>query len=94
MKAFRKRIGEKPEEFLKLIRQTEKDTGLALTAACYKRPEACTDSRLERFYLWKNNIALICHEDFSENTFGPALGDRVREMFVKLAPLYDYFTQM
>ena len=94
MKAFRRRIADKPEEFLKLIQQTEKATEMELTAACYKRPEACPDPRLERFYLWKSNIFLIRHEDFSPATFGPDLGDRVLDFFQKLAPLYDYFTRI
>ena len=94
MKAFRRRIADKPEEFLKLIQQTEKATEMELTAACYKRPEACPDPRLERFYLWKSNISLIRHEDFSPATFGPDLGDRVLDFFQKLAPLYDYFTRI
>ena len=94
MKAFRHGIAQKPEEFLKLIAKTEKDTGMALTAEEYKRPEACPDGRLERFYLWKKNIAMIRHEDFSPRTFGPELGDRVRDFFEKLTPLYDYFTKV
>ena len=93
MKAFRHSIAGKPEEFLKLIQQTEKATEMEITAACYKRPESCPDSRLERFYLWKSNISLIRHEDFSPETFGPELGDRVLDFLQKLAPLYDYFTR-
>ena len=49
---------------------------------------------MERFYLWKKNIAMIRHEDFSPRTFGPELGDRVRDFFEKLTPLYDYFTKV
>ena len=93
MKAFRHSISGKPEEFLKLIQQTEKATDMEITATCYKRPEACPDPRLERFYLWKSNISLIRHEDFSPETFGPELGDRVSDFLQKLAPLYDYFTR-
>ncbi len=94
MKAFRRRIAKKPDAFLKLIADAESSTGIALTANCYKRPEACPNEKLERFYAWKSNLSLICHEDFSPDTFGPALGDRVRDMLQKLTPLYDYFTQL
>ena len=94
MKAFRQKISEKPEEFLKLMKKTEKDTGMTLRAEEYKRPEACSDERLERFYRWKKNLCLICHEDFSPDTFGPDLGDRVRDFLEKLLPLYDYFTKV
>ena len=94
MKAFRQKISEKPEEFLKLMKKTEKDTGMTLRAEEYKRPEACSDDRLERFYRWKKNLCLIRHEDFSPDTFGPDLGDRVRDFLEKLLPLYDYFTKV
>ena len=92
MKAFRRKIAEQPDVFLKIIKKAEKDTGITMTAEEYKRPEPCPDQCLERFYLWKKNIAMIHHEDFSPDTFGPELGDRVLDCFKKLTPLYDYFT--
>jgi len=49
---------------------------------------------LERFYLWKGQLTLIRHEDFGPETFGPELGDRVRDFLEKLFPLYDYFTRI
>lgn len=94
MKAFRKKISEQPDAFLKIVKKAEKDTGMTLTAEEYKRPEACPDKRLERFYLLKKHIAMIRHEDFSPDTFGPELGNRVRDCFQKLTPLYDYFTRI
>ena len=94
MKAFRRKIAEQPDTFLKIIKKAEKSTGMTMTAEEYKRPESCPDKRLERFYLWKKNIAMICHEDFSPDTFGPDLGDRVLDCFKKLSPLYDYFLQL
>ena len=94
MKAFRKKIAEQPDVFLKIMKKAEKDTGMTMTAEEYKRPEPCPDQRLERFYLWKKNIAMIHHEDFSPDTFGPDLGDRVLDCFQKLSPLYDYFTSI
>lgn len=94
MKAFRKKIAEQPDAFLKIMKKAEKDTGINATAEEYKRPESCPDKRLERFYLWKKNIALIRHEDFNPETFGPELGDRVLDCFKKLTPLYDYFTKV
>jgi uncharacterized protein (TIGR02453 family) len=94
MKAFRKKITDQPDDFLKMIQKVEKVTGMTLTAEEYKRPEACPDKRLERFYRWKTHIGMICHEDFSPETFGPELGDRVQDFFRKLTPLYDYFTRI
>lgn len=94
MKAFRHTISQKPEKFLKLIAKAEKETGMVFTAEAYKHPAACPDPRLERFYYWKNHIALVRHEDFSPDTFGPGLGDRVRDFLEKLTPVYDYFTKL
>ena len=94
MKAFRRKIAERGEEFLKIISKAEKATGMTVSAEEYKRPEACPNEKLERFYLWKNHICSIKHEDFSPDTFGPALGDRVRDFLATLAPVYDYFTRI
>ena len=91
MKEFRRRIAAKPDEFLAMIRQVEESTGLSVYAESYKRPEACENPELERFYLWKDKIGCTIHEDFGNNTFGPELADRVRDFLTKLIPLYDYF---
>ena len=93
MKQFRRDISARPDEFLKMIEQVESETGLTIHADCYKRPEKCEDPRLERFFGWKDKLDCTVHEDFSEEVFGPELADRVRELFVKLTPLYDFFNQ-
>lgn len=93
MKAFRREIARAPERFLKIVRETEKNTGMSITANCYKRPEKCDDPRLERFFSWKEYIACIRHEDFGPEVFGPDLAERVRELFEKLTPIYDFFTE-
>ena len=93
MKAFRQAIAQKPEVFSKIVNNAEKSLGMEITAECYKRPENCPDPRLERFYLWKSNIALVCHEDFRPEVFGPGLKDRVSKFFASLIPLYDFFNQ-
>ena len=49
--------------------------------------------RLERFYKWKDQIACTVHEDFSEATFGPELGDRVRDFLTKTMPLMEYLSK-
>lgn len=93
MKHFRHSIGEKPEEFLQLIAQTENAAHMQVTADCYKRPQACKDPRLERFYAWKTNLAVIRHEDFSPELFGPELKDRVGSFLETLIPIYEYFNR-
>ena len=93
MKDFRRSISAAPDEFLRIVHQVESATGMTVSAKEYARPEKCEDPRLERFYLWKEQIGCSIHEDFSENTFSPALAQRVSEFFQKLAPLYHYFNR-
>ena len=93
MKEFRRRITAKPDEFLATIRKVEESTGQVICAEKYKRPGACPNPDLERFYLWKGNIGCTIHEDFSDDTFGPELAGRVRDFLVELIPLYDYFNR-
>ena len=93
MKDFRRSISAAPDEFLRIVHQVESATGMTVSAKEYARPEKCEDPRLERFYLWKEQIGCSIHEDFSEDTFSPALAQRVSEFFRKLAPLYHYFNR-
>jgi len=93
MKEFRKRISAEPHVFLDMISQVESATGQEVTAGLYKHPEKCENPDLQRFFLWKDKLDLTRHEDFSEDTFGPGLADRVSDYFQKLVPLYDYFNQ-
>ncbi len=93
MKAFRRTIAQKPDVFLAMVEQAERKLGMKFSAECYKRPEVCPDPRLERFYLWKSNIALIRHEDFIPELFGPDLKDRVGNFLEALIPIYEYFHQ-
>ncbi len=94
MKEFRRQISEKPKPFLRMISQVEAATGVPITAVEYKQPAPCNDPRLQRFYLWREQIGCSVHEDFSPATFGPELSDRVRSFFENLIPLYDYFNQI
>ena len=93
MTDFRAAISAKPEEFLELIEKTEKATGIPIHAECYKRPKPTGDKRLERFFAWKGKIGCSVHEDFSEDTFGPELANRVADFLEKLTPLYNYFNR-
>jgi uncharacterized protein (TIGR02453 family) len=93
MKAFRKSIAANPGEFLSVIRSVEEATGQTVTAGEYKHPEKWENPELARFYLWKDKIDCTIHEDFSPDCFTPELAERVRDYFVKLMPLYDYFNR-
>ena len=93
MEAMRKRWAAKPEEFLKLIADTEKATGVSITADTYKRPKEAPNPELAPFFAWKGNIDCTVTEAWNDSLFGPALGQRVGEFLTKLIPLYDYFNQ-
>lgn len=93
MEKFRKTIAREPEHFLDLIRQTEAETGIAITADQYKRRKPCDDERLERFYQWKGNFSCVAQEEFGDGTFSPELAQRARKLIMALSPLTTYLEQ-
>lgn len=93
MKAFRRAIAARPEPFLQLVEAVEQATGMSVAAEEYKRPEACEDPRLERFFRWKSGLGIMVEEPFSPETFGPELAEKVGDFLEKLVPLYEFFTQ-
>ena len=93
MEDFRKYITAKPDEFLTMVKEVEESVGQKISADCYKRPKPCDNPDLAPYFAWRGQIGCTRHEDFSEATFGPELGQRVLEYFEKLIPLYDYFNK-
>ena len=93
MEEFRGYISAKPDEFLKLIADTQSATGQGVTAETYKRPKTTDNAALAPYSAWKGQIACTRQEEFSDRVFGPELADRVRTLLEQLTPLYDYFTQ-
>ena len=94
MEQFRRKITENPKEFLKLIRQTEKKTGLPITADLYKRPKEAPTGELAPYFSWKGNISCVVEEEVSPEMFGPQLGQRACKLIEQLIPLYEYFCQL
>ena len=90
---FRRTISQNSKEFVKLIKSTEKATGVPITAQSYKRPKATDNKALERFFAWKGCIACTVSEEPGEGLFTPELAARVSDFFQKLMPLYDFFNQ-
>ena len=93
MTDFRQQITQHPDEFLRLITDTEAATGIPVTAQLYKRPKETDDPRLAPYFAWKADISCARFEEPNPKFFGPALGDRVMELFTQLTPLYEYFNQ-
>ena len=93
MEVFRRHIAADFRNFRKLIKRTEKATGIPITADLYKRPKETDDPALAPYYAWKGNISCTITEEVSPEMFGPELGQRAAAFLEKLIPLYDYFNQ-
>ena len=93
LEAIRQDIAARPGDFLKLIQDTEKATGIPITAELYKRPKPAPSPELERFFGWKGCIACVREEPVSPEIFGPALGQRSAKLLEQLTPLYEYFNR-
>ena len=93
MEDFRRDITAHTDDFLRLIAETEKVTGLPITADLYKRPKPTDKPELERFFAWRGAIECTVTEEPGENLFTPELAARVRSFFEKLIPLYEDFNK-
>ena len=93
LESFRRQISAYPDDFLKLIRKTEKATGVPITARCYKRPKTTDDPKLEPYFAWKGAIDCSVELAPGEDLFTPELATRVADFFQKLLPLYEFFNQ-
>ena len=94
LKELRQDWAARPREFLELIEQTEKATGVPVTAELYKRPpQEAPIPELEKYYAWRGNIACVVEEPVSPEMFGPELGKRAGAFLKKLIPLYEYFNR-
>ena len=94
MEQFRRTIQEKPGEFLELIRKTQEETGIPVTAQLYKRPRPTDNPALQEFFRWKNGIQCVCREPVGPEMFGPELEGRVARQFEQVMPLYDFFNRI
>lgn len=93
MEQLRQDWAAKPKEFLELIADTEKKTGLPVTANLYKRPKPAPSETLAPYFAWKDYISCAVTEEISEDTFGPQLATRVCNFLENLIPLYEYFNR-
>lgn len=93
MENFRREIENRPDEFLALAAQVEKETGIALTAELYKRPKETQNEALKPYFAWRQGIECIRSEPIDETVFGRGLAERALKMFEELRPIYDYFNR-
>lgn len=90
---FRRNISAKPDDFLKLISDTEAAVGQPVTAECYKRPKPTDNPVLIPYFAWKGQIGCTREIAPGDRLFGPQLEEEVSGFFEALTPLYEYFNQ-
>jgi uncharacterized protein (DUF2461 family) len=93
MQSIREDIAARPEEFLKLIADTEAAVGQPVTAELYRRPTQTAVAELAPYFAWKGNISCVVEEEVGPAIFSPALAERAGVFLEKLIPLYDYFNR-
>ena len=90
---FRRNISAKPDDFLKLISDTEAAVGQPVTAECYKRPKPTDNPALIPYFAWKGQIGCTREIAPGDRLFGSQLEAEVSDFFEALTPLYEYFNQ-
>ena len=90
---FRRNISAKPDDFLKLISDTEAAVGQPVTAECYKRPKPTDNPALIPYFAWKGQIGSTREIAPGDRLFGSQLEEEVSGFFEALTPLYEYFNQ-
>ena len=90
---FRRNISAKPDDFLKLISDTEAAVGQPVTAECYKRPKPTDNPGLIPYFAWKGQIGCTREIAPGDRLFGSQLEEEVSGFFEALTPLYEYFNQ-
>lgn len=90
---FRRNISAKPDDFLKLISDTEAAVGQPVTAECYKRPKPTDNPALIPYFAWKGQIGCTREIAPGDRLFGTQLEEEVSGFFEALTPLYEYFNQ-
>ncbi len=90
---FRRNISAKPDDFLKLISDTEAAVGQPVTAECYKRPKPTDNPALIPYFAWKGQIGCTREIAPGNRLFGSQLEEEVSGFFEALTPLYEYFNQ-
>ena len=90
---FRRNISAKPDDFLKLISDTEAAVGQPVTAECYKRPKPTDNPALIPYFAWKGQIGCTREIAPGDRLFGSQLEEEVSGFFEALTPMYEYFNQ-
>lgn len=93
MQALRADWAAHPGKILRLLSQTQAQTGIPVTADLYKKPKPAPCKELESLYAWRGHIRCIAEEAVSPALFGRELGQRAADFLQKAMPLYEYFNR-
>lgn len=91
MDAFRTALTREPDRFPKLLQAAQTESGLNLTAECYKRPKPAPSPELEPFFAWKSCLSATRAVAPGPALFTPDLGRQVRVALRPWLPVCDYF---
>lgn len=89
MDALRRRMLERPEEFLRLVTRAERESGAKLGGDRYKRPKPCPDERLTPYFSLKNFIAIVERAP-DDLLFSLELVGEVCRVLRAWLPLYEF----
>lgn len=90
MAAHRKRMLEKPKEFIKLITPILEDGRFENQSVFYKRPKEGGSPALEPWYQMKSCFFEV-RIPVGDELFGKDLPEKIADAFRTLTPLYRYF---
>lgn len=89
MERFRSLLDGHPDEFLNLVKKTEKASGLKLTCECYARRKPSENKKLAPYYHAKT--MMFCKDVVpGEEMFTPKLKDQIVKTLKALYPFYEY----
>ena len=89
MELMRIKMADHSEEFLKIVKQAEKESGLKLTGDTYARQKPCPKEELKPYFSMKNFFAMADLEP-DDLLYSPELADKVRKTLLAWKPLYDF----
>lgn len=89
MERWRVQLSDRKDEFLTLIAEAQRKTGLSLGGKTYARPKPAPDDRLSPYFQLKN-LTMICERPIDDLLFSPALADEVRSTLEALLPLNEF----
>lgn len=90
MEAFRKDLLARPGHFPALMHKAQEESGLLLSAECYKRPKPCENEAIAPFFAWKSDLLAEASIEPGETLFTPTLVERLQTALLPWLPVCDH----